>query len=149
MNILVLGAGEVGFNLARRLSLEGNDVVVVDQDAERLQRVADSMDVRTELGHASHPSVLERAGAGNADLLIAATTNDEVNMVACQVAHTLFNVPTKMARLRETDYTNNASLFARDEMAIDRHLRPPLGQSIDWRLAHLAVSRPAEYAPPP
>ena len=124
MNILVLGAGEVGFNLARRLSLEGNDVIVVDHDADRLQRVADSMDVRTELGHASLPSVLERAGAGNADLLIAATTNDEVNMVACQVAHTLFNVPTKMARLREADYASRDELFGRDELAIDLVISP-------------------------
>ena len=124
MNILILGAGEVGFNLARRLAIEGNDVVVVDQDAERLQRAADQMDVRTVLGYASHPSVLERAGAENADLLIAATTNDEVNMVACQVAHTLFKVPTKMARLRETEYTGTPTLFARDEMAIDLVISP-------------------------
>lgn len=124
MNILILGAGEVGFNLARRLSVEGNDVVVVDQDAERLQRAADQMDVRTVLGFASYPSVLERAGADNADLLIAATTNDEVNMVACQVAHTLFKVPTKMARLRETEYTGTPTLFARDEMAIDLVISP-------------------------
>lgn len=124
MNILILGAGEVGFNIAQRLATEGNNVVVVDTDDERLQRVADSMDVKTVFGYASHPSVLAQAGAENTDLLIAATTNDEVNMLACQVAHTLFKVPTKMARVREPDYVNREELFGRDEMPIDRIISP-------------------------
>lgn len=124
MNILILGAGEVGFHIAQRLAIEGNDVAVVDNDAERLQRVADSMDVKTVLGHASHPSVLEKAGAANAELLIAATTNDETNMLACQVAHSLFKVTTKMARIREPDYVNNETLFGRDELPIDLIISP-------------------------
>jgi len=124
VNILILGAGEVGFHIAQRLAIEGNDVVVVDNNAERLQRVADTMDVKTILGHASHPSVLQRAGAENAELLIAATTNDETNMLACQVAHSLFNVTTKMARVREPDYINNPGLFGRDELPIDLIISP-------------------------
>lgn len=124
MNILILGAGEVGFHIAQRLATEGNDVVVVDNNAERLQRVADTMDVKTILGHASHPGVLRRAGAKNAELLIAATTNDETNMLACQVAHSLFNVTTKMARVREPDYINNSDLFGRDELPIDLIISP-------------------------
>ena len=124
MNILILGAGEVGFHIAQRLATEGNDVVVVDNDAERLQRVADTMDVRTILGHASHPSVLRLAGAENAELLIAATTNDETNMLACQVAHSLFKVTTKMARVREPDYVNSTGLFGRDELPIDLIISP-------------------------
>ena len=124
MNILILGAGEVGFHIAQRLATEGNDVVVVDNDAERLQRVADTMDVRTILGHASHPSILRLAGAENAELLIAATTNDETNMLACQVAHSLFKVPTKMARVREPDYVNSTGLFGRDELPIDLIISP-------------------------
>ncbi len=124
MNILILGAGEVGFHIAQRLATEGNDVVVVDNDAERLQRVADTMDVKTILGHASHPSVLQRAGAEHAELLIAATTNDETNMLACQVAHSLFKVTTKMARVREPDYVNSSGLFGRDELPIDLIISP-------------------------
>ncbi|MDX8390649.1 MAG: Trk system potassium transporter TrkA [Mariprofundaceae bacterium] len=125
MNILVLGAGEVGFNIAQRLASEDNNVTVVDTDIDRLSRVADSMDVSTVHGYASHPSVLARAGAEDADLLIAATTNDEVNMLACQVAHSLFHVTTKMARIRESDYASHAEqLFARDELPIDRIISP-------------------------
>lgn len=124
MNILVLGAGEVGFYIAERLAAEGNNVSVVDNDAERLQRVADTMDVKTVLGHASHPSVLERAGAADAELLIAATTNDETNMLACQVAHSLFKVTTKMARVREPDYVTHTGLFGRDELPIDLIISP-------------------------
>ncbi|MDT8375262.1 MAG: Trk system potassium transporter TrkA [Mariprofundaceae bacterium] len=124
MNILILGAGEVGFYIAQRLATEGNDVVVVDNDAERLQRVADTMDVRTVLGQASYPSVLRQAGAANAELLIAATTNDETNMLACQVAHSLFKVTTKMARIREPDYVNSTGLFGRDELPIDLIISP-------------------------
>ncbi|MDQ6950735.1 MAG: Trk system potassium transporter TrkA [Mariprofundales bacterium] len=125
MNIVILGAGEVGFNIAQRLATEGNDVSVVDNNAERLQRVADSMDVQTVLGHASHPTVLERAGAINAELLIAATVDDETNMLACQVAHSLFKVPVKMARVRNNDYVDRAAqLFGRDDLPIDLVISP-------------------------
>lgn len=124
MNILILGAGEVGFHIAQRLASEGNNVTVVDNNPQHLERVADSMDVRTVLGHASHPSVLAQAGAASAELLIAATLNDEVNMLACQVAHSLFKVTTKMARIREPDYSQAAGLFGRDELPIDRIISP-------------------------
>jgi trk system potassium uptake protein TrkA len=124
MNVLILGAGEVGFHIAQRLATEGNNVVVVDTDEERLIRVADTMDVRTVLGHGAYPSVLEQAGAESADLLIAATVNDEVNMIACQVAHSMFKVPTKMARVRNQEYVNASKLFGRDDMPIDRIISP-------------------------
>jgi len=124
MNVLILGAGEVGFHIARRLATEGNNVAVVDQDEERLQVIADAMDVRTVCGKASHPSVLAQAGAANADLLIAVTTNDEINMLACQVAHSLFKVPTKMARVRETGYIDHPELFGRDDLPIDVMISP-------------------------
>jgi len=124
MNVLILGAGEVGFHIAQRLASEGNNVSVIDNDAARLQRVADTMDVKTVLGQATHPSVLARAGAENAELLIAATTNDETNMLACQVAHSLFKVTTKMARIREPDYINHPLLFGRDELPIDMIISP-------------------------
>jgi len=124
MNILILGAGEVGFHIASRLAAEGNNVSVIDNDAERLQRVADSMDVKTVFGHAAHPSVLEQAGAADAELLIAATTNDEINMLACQVAHSLFKVTTKMARIREPDYINAIGLFGPDDLPINMVISP-------------------------
>ncbi|MDX8409847.1 MAG: Trk system potassium transporter TrkA [Mariprofundales bacterium] len=125
MNILILGAGEVGFNIAQRLAVEGNDVSVVDNNVDHLRRVEDSMDVQTVLGHASHPSVLERAGAANAELLIAATLNDETNMLACQVAHSLFKIPVKMARIRHHEYVNKGEqLFGRDDMPIDLVISP-------------------------
>ncbi len=124
MNVLVLGAGEVGFHIALRLAAEGHNVAVVDSDKERIQRVSDTMDVRTVLGNAAHPSVLESAGAENADLLIAATASDETNMLACQVAHSLFKVTMKMARIREPDFANNAKLFGRDELPIDLIISP-------------------------
>ena len=123
MKALVLGAGEVGYHIALRLSREGNDIVVVDQDADRLQLVEEAMDVATVCGRASLPSVLERAGAADADLLIAATTNDEVNMLACQVAHSLFRVPLKIARVREAEY-NDERLIGRDDLPIDHIISP-------------------------
>ena len=124
MNILILGAGEVGFHIAMRLAAEGHDVAVVDSDKERIRRVSDTMDVRTVLGNAAHPSVLESAGAENADLLIAATASDETNMLACQVAHSLFKVTMKMARIREPDFATNVKLFGRDELPIDLIISP-------------------------
>jgi len=124
MNVLILGAGEVGFSIAQRLASENCNVVVVDRDPNLLKKVADCMDVKTVCGHASLPSVLEQANAANADLLIAATTNDEVNMMACQVAHSLFKVPTKLARVRETEYVKHAKLCGRDDLPIDLIISP-------------------------
>jgi len=124
MNVVILGAGEVGYHIANRLATEGNNVSVVDLDAERLQVIADAMDVKTVCGKASYPSILEQAGAKNADLLIAVTTNDEINMLACQVAHSLFKVPTKLARVREPDYVNHKGLIGRDELPIDVIISP-------------------------
>ncbi len=125
MNIVILGAGEVGYNIAQRLAVDGNNVAVVDNNSERLQRVADNMDVKTVLGHASHPSVLRQAGAADAELLIAATVDDETNMMACQVAHSLFQVTTKMARIRHRDYVDQADkLFGRDDLPIDLVISP-------------------------
>jgi len=139
MNIVILGAGEVGYHIANRLATEGNNVSVVDQDEERLQIIADAMDVKTVCGKASHPSILEQAGAENADLLIAVTTNDEVNMLACQVAHSLFLVPVKLARVREQDYIKHASLFGRDDLPIDRMISPE-GEAAKVVMGRLNVS---------
>jgi len=139
MNVVILGAGEVGFHIASRLATEGNNVSVVDQDSERLQVIADSMDVRTVCGMASQPSILEQAGAEDADLLIAVTTNDEVNMLACQVAHSLYKVPTKLARVRESDYALHPELFGRDDLPIDVIISPE-GEAAKVVMGRLNVS---------
>ena len=100
MKIIICGAGQVGYHIARQLSAERHDVAIVDQSPDLVRRVGDSLDVQAFVGFASQPDVLERAGAADVDMMIAVTQADEVNMVACQVAHSLFNVPTKIARIR-------------------------------------------------
>ncbi len=138
MKVLVCGAGEVGFNIARHLSSEDNDVVVIDHSAERIQKVNDALDVQGLLGFASHPDILEQAGASNSDMLIAVTQSDEINIVACQVAHSLFDVPTKIARIRHRSYLEPAwaDLFSRDNMPIDVIISPEVevAKSIARRL---------------
>ncbi len=126
MKVVICGAGQVGFNIARYLSLENNDVTVIDQSPELIGKINDSLDVQAFVGHASHPDALERAGAENADMLIAVTFADEVNMVACQIAHSLFAVPTKIARIRHQSYLNPvwADLFSRDHLPIDVIISP-------------------------
>ena len=121
MKVIVCGAGQVGSNIARHLALENNDVTIVDRSPDLIRRISDTLDVNGIVGHASLPDVLERAGLADADLLIAVTYSDEVNMVACQVAHSLFAVPTKIARVRQQGYMDPmwANLFSRDHMPID------------------------------
>jgi trk system potassium uptake protein TrkA len=113
MKIIILGAGQVGATLAENLADEANDVVVVDTDAGLLQALRDRLDISTVLGYPSYPEVLEQAGANDADMLIAVTENDETNMVACQVAYTLFDTPTKIARIRSNDYLKSEAIFLR------------------------------------
>ena len=120
MKIIILGAGQVGSSVAANLCGEANDVTVVDGNPERLQSLQDRYDLRTVLGLASHPTVLERAGAQDADMIIAVTNSDEVNMVACQVAYTLFRTPTKIARIRENEYQNHTQLFAQEALLPER-----------------------------
>ena len=106
MRIIVCGAGRVGSTIARYLAEDDNDVVLIDTDEERLMDLTSTMDVRPVVGFASYPSVLEQADAQDTDMLIAVTASDEVNMVTCQAANSLFKVPTKIARLRSNEYTN-------------------------------------------
>lgn len=128
MRILICGAGQVGYGIAERLSAEDNDVSVIDNSAELVQNIQDQLDVRGYVGHGSHPDVLARAGAEQADMIIAVTLYDEVNMVACQVAHSLFNVPTKIARIRAQSYRHAhwQNLFTRDHMPIDVIISPEI-----------------------
>ncbi|MEM1161368.1 MAG: Trk system potassium transporter TrkA [Pseudomonadota bacterium] len=126
MQLIVCGAGQVGYQIARHLSDEGNAVTVIDTNPGLVRQVTDSLDVSGVVGFASHPDVLARAGAKNTDMLIAATSMDEVNMVACQVAHSVFEVPTKIARLRTDSYLGAewSDLFRRDHMPIDVIISP-------------------------
>lgn len=128
MKIIICGAGQVGSQIARHLSAENNDVTIIDQDPALVRRVTEGYDVNGVTGFASHPDVLERAGAHDADMLIAATFADEVNMVACQVAHSVFSVPQKIARIRAQSYLEPAwsDLFRRDHMPIDVIISPEL-----------------------
>lgn len=128
MKVIVCGAGQVGTGIAERLSAERNDVAIIDASPQLVQRANDVLEVRAILGNAAHPDVLERAGAREADMLIAVTLYDEVNMVACQVAHTLFDIPTTIARVRAQSYLQRewSKLFARESMAIDFIISPEI-----------------------
>ncbi|MFT7221184.1 MAG: trk system potassium uptake protein TrkA [Candidatus Azotimanducaceae bacterium] len=124
MKIIILGAGEVGGNLAQNLTQEAGDITVVDTDSDRLRALQDRFDIRTVRGMASHPDILRQAGAEDADLLIAVTNSDEVNMVACQVAFTVFNTPTKIARIRSSAYIRDGGIFRNDAMPVDVIVNP-------------------------
>ena len=124
MKIIILGAGQVGGTLAANLASEHNDITVVDTDSERLHDLQDRFDIRTVQGMASHPSVLRQAGCDDADMLIAVTNSDEINMVACQVAYSLHRTPTKIARVRSAQYLNRGGLFGTDAFPIDVIISP-------------------------
>ncbi|MBZ0129976.1 MAG: Trk system potassium transporter TrkA [Rhodobacteraceae bacterium] len=126
MKVIICGAGQVGWQIARHLSSEKNDVTVVDNNPELVRRATDSLDVSGITGFASYPDVLDRAGARDADMIIAATHSDEVNMVTCQVAHSVFAVPRKIARLRAQSYLDAiySDLYRRDHMPIDVVISP-------------------------
>jgi len=125
MKILILGAGQVGSSAAYHLSREeANEVTVVDMRPEVLRELQDRLDIRTVVGHAAYPDVLQRAGAKDADIVVALTDSDETNMVACQVAYTQFHTPTKIARIRAAEYMNAKKLFAQDAIPIDVRISP-------------------------
>jgi trk system potassium uptake protein TrkA len=124
MKIIILGAGQVGASVAGNLASEANDITVVDDNAATLQDLQDRLDIRTVKGHASHPDTLSHAGADDADMIIAVTRNDETNMIACQVAYTLFHTPTKIARVRSVEYLNHAKLFAQEALPVDVLISP-------------------------
>lgn len=128
MKVIVCGAGQVGFNIARHLAMENNDVTVIDQSPELIRRISDTLDAQGVVGHASHPEVLEQAGIRDCDMIIAVTYADEVNMVACQVAHSLFDVPTKIARIRQQSYLQPiwGNLFSRENLPIDVIISPEI-----------------------
>lgn len=138
MKVIVCGAGQVGFNIAKHLANQNNDVTVIDRSRSLIRKISESLDVQAIVGHASDPGMLNKVGAADAELLVAVTQSDEVNMVACQVAHSLFSVPTKVARIRNQAYLKKGwrDLFSRDNMPIDVIISPELevAQALSRRL---------------
>ncbi len=124
MKIIILGAGQVGGTLAENLASEANDITVIDSNESRLRELCDRIDIGVVAGEGSHPDVLVQGGIEDADLLVAVTNNDEINMIACQVAHSLFSTPTKIARVRSTAYLAQPRLFREDSIPIDVLISP-------------------------
>ena len=138
MRVIICGAGRVGYGLAERLSQERNTVTVIDTSPDLVRQITNELDVRGVIGHGSHPDVLVRAGVQDCDMIIGVTYADEVNMMACQVAHSLFNVPTKVARVRAQAYLDSQwnDLYSRENMPIDIIISPEIeiGKAILRRL---------------
>ncbi|WP_311968307.1 Trk system potassium transporter TrkA [Pseudomonas baltica] len=124
MKIIILGAGQVGGTLAEHLASEANDITVIDTNAELLRALGDRLDIRTIQGHGAFPTVLRQAGADDADMLVAVTNSDETNMIACQIAYTLFHTPTKIARVRAAAYLTRPELFENEHIPVDVLISP-------------------------
>ena len=125
VKIIILGAGQVGGTLAEHLADEQNDITVVDEHAATLKRLQERLDIRTVLGNGAHPSTLMNAGAEDADMLIAVTDSDEINMLACSVVFTLYRTPTKISRVRSADYlAKHKALFESGAIPVDVIIGP-------------------------
>jgi trk/ktr system potassium uptake protein len=124
MKIIILGAGQVGGTLAISLAGEDNDITLVDTNPKKLRALQDHLDLRTIVGYGSHPQIMRQAGAEDADMLIAVTNSDETNMIACQVAYSVFNTPTKIARIRSPEYLKEKKLFNADNLPVDVVISP-------------------------
>ncbi len=150
MKILICGAGQVGYGIAEQLSIQKNDVTVIDNYADLIENINKSLDVRTIKGNGSYPEILDEAGAGDADVIIAVTQFDEVNMVICHIAHILFNIPTKIARIRSNNFLNPEyeNLFTTDNIPIDVLISPEteIGESILKNLALPGAFEILEFA---
>jgi trk system potassium uptake protein TrkA len=149
MKIIILGAGQVGGTLAEHLANEQNDITVVDIDGDKLRALQDRLDIGTVAGGASHPNTLFEAGAEDADMLIAVTNSDEINMMACQVAYTLFKTPTKISRVRSPNYlAHQEQLFTRDHVPVDVIIGPEqlVTQSIERLIANPGALQVLDFA---
>ncbi len=124
MNILILGAGQVGSSVAENLASEDNDITLIDSNAVLLNELSERLDIQTVVGHASHPDILKKAGISDADMLVAVTNSDETNIVACQIAYSLFHTPTKIARVRSQEYLKYNELFNDNDLPIDVLISP-------------------------
>ena len=128
MNIIICGAGRVGFTIAKLLTEQDHSVTVIDQSSEDIQKINDSLDVKAIVGKATYPSILEKADASNADMIIAVTKNDEINMLICQIAYTVYNIQKKIARIRSQDYLNPkfSKVYNKENLPIDVIISPEL-----------------------
>ncbi len=141
MNIIILGAGQVGFSVATELAKEeSNEITVIDVEQSILSDLQDHLDLRTITGNGSYPGVLKQAGADDADMLIALTNSDEINMVACQIAHTLFHTPTKIARIRSQEYMQKQQLFGENAIPVDVTISP---ENLVTEYIHHLVEHPS------
>ena len=147
MRILIVGAGIVGYNLAQELSQEGHDIAIVDQDPERIRRIADTLDVLAIEGNACLPSILVRAGIKSAEMMIAVTEKDEINLYSCFMA-SRFKVPKRLARLRNMEFTDSNRIFSPEELFIDQAINPGqiIVETILKILATPGVVSVAEFA---
>jgi len=128
MNIIICGAGRVGFTIAKLLSEQGHSITVIDPSSEDIQKIDDTLDVKSIVGKASYPTILEKANAAEADMIIAVTRNDEINMLICQIAFSIFNVPKKIARIRSQDYLNPkfTKVYNKENLPIDVIISPEI-----------------------
>ena len=126
MNIIICGAGRVGYTIAKILTEQNHSITVIDQSSEDIQKINDNLDVKAIVGKATSPNVLEKANTTDADMIIAATLSDEVNMVTCQIAHSIFSIPRKIARIRSNFYLeeNYSSFYRSDHLPIDEIISP-------------------------
>tara|TARA_B100000900_G_scaffold115161_1_gene96716 strand:- start:1847 stop:3238 length:1392 start_codon:yes stop_codon:yes gene_type:complete len=128
MNIIICGAGRVGFTIAKQLSDQGHSITVIDQSSEDIQKIDEALDVKAIVGKATYPSILEKAEAADSDMIIAVTRNDEINMVICQIAFSIFKIPKKIARIRSQDYLNPkfTSVYNKENLPIDVIISPEI-----------------------
>ena len=128
MNIIICGAGRVGFTIAKQLSEQGHSITVIDQSSEDIQKIDEALDVKAIVGKATYPSILEKANASETDMIIAVTRNDEINMVICQIAFSIFNIPKKIARIRSQDYLNPkfTKVYNKENLPIDVIISPEI-----------------------
>lgn len=148
MKIVVLGAGQVGSSVVASLASEANDIVVVDTQPQLLRNLQDRFDIATVVGNAAHPPILEQAGAATADMLIAVTSDDETNMLACQIAYTLFKVPKKIARVRAIEYLSHPNIFCNEAVPIDVIISPEqiVTEFIDHLLEYPGATQVLDFA---
>ena len=128
MNIIICGAGRVGYTIAKLLSEQNHSITVIDQSSEDIQKINESLDVRAIVGKATYPAILEKANASEADMIIAVTKNDEINMLICQIAFSIFKVQKKIARIRSSDYLNPrfSKVYNKENLPIDVIISPEI-----------------------
>ena len=128
MNIIICGAGRVGFTIAKQLSEQGHSITVIDPSSEDIQKIDDALDVKAIVGKGTYPSILEKANAVETDMIIAVTRNDEINMLICQIAFSIFKIPKKIARIRSQDYLNPkfTRVYNKENLPIDVVISPEI-----------------------